>query len=606
MAKANTMDVIFVDYVLPGEPEGTKPQRVTLKEFLALPPDQLTEQNQKVQKALGQLYKLNDREPPLFLSFPKREVGPLVIDCTPIEEENIAAHYLPGDNKVELVESELESTELRLINIFAHELKHAEQFSEELCYMNVDAHNNDGLAYHQLEYLVEAQAYAFDGYVSYLAQLNSKEIGLNLPLKQRLFFQPSYSYYKYYRYYQKELPIILKKHTKGRSIDDFSDIQCEMMEKILPLTYEDELYRDKYDERKLILMKDKGITGGNLPASFRFKDPNEAFSLLKNMPREAITLGGRSYQNYEKYHQSWEDHPEIYDAIDSYSTEDLKQLVEEGLESKELSLGELSFIVKEKFTSNGYNPEDAELTKDMLNFFLDLQVDGKPLMQEKDISDLLDGASASYREDVKKAILDYQKEHPKDKRFPKNKGLLYIAKEKSKRLRSQQLWADVIHREIKRGSSEALKTHIKCNLENKSLSSGNLLEIIAKEFTHSLEANTSDECIQRSEDMLDFFLDLQVNGKPLMQGKYISKLFKETDRDDVKEEILAYKAEHPDDKRFSENMFDLNIKDKVAEFVQRQERKAAEVEVAAKNAAKKAANKSVSALTAAVKTAKSK
>jgi len=42
MAEANTMDVIFVDYLLPGEPKDAKKHRVTLKEFLALSQDHLT------------------------------------------------------------------------------------------------------------------------------------------------------------------------------------------------------------------------------------------------------------------------------------------------------------------------------------------------------------------------------------------------------------------------------------------------------------------------------------------------------------------------------------------------------------------------------------
>jgi hypothetical protein len=104
-------------------------------------------------------------------------------------------------------------------------------------------------------------------------------------------------------------------------------------------------------------------------------------------------------------------------------------------------------------------------------------------------------------------------------------------------------------------------------------------------------------------------LDLEVDGKPVMQEEFITKLFKNariSGRKDVEEAILAYKAEHPEDKRFSDKMFEFNRKEKVAEFVKRQERKAAEVKFAAENAAKKAANKGASALTAAVKAAKNK
>ena len=115
MAETNTMDVIFVDYLLPGEPEDATKHHVTLKEFLALPQDQLTEQNQKIQKALGQLYKLNDRKPPLFHSFPERE-KPLVISCKPIEG-NFAAHYVTDNNEVELEKSTLHLTLTSIMSV---------------------------------------------------------------------------------------------------------------------------------------------------------------------------------------------------------------------------------------------------------------------------------------------------------------------------------------------------------------------------------------------------------------------------------------------------------------------------------------------------------
>ena len=89
-----------------------------------------------------------------------------------------------------------------------------------------------------------------------------------------------------------------------------------------------------------------------------------------------------------------------------------------------------------------------------------------------------------------------------------------------------------------------------------------------------------------------FFLDLEVDGKPVMQEKDITKLFKNariSGRKDVEEAMLEYKAEHPEDKRFSEKMFEFNHKDKVAEFMKRQERKAAKVKFAVENAAEKGA-----------------
>jgi|GEM_PF-2640330 len=465
MAETNTMDVIFVDYLLPGE---TKKQTVPLKEFLTLPQDQLTEQNQKIQKALGQLYKLNDREPPLFHSFPKREVGPLVIDCTPITEGNFGAHYVSGENKVEIVESELESTELHLIDIFAHELKHAEQFSEELNEIWNKSKKDDGLAFHQLGYLIEAQAYAFGNYVTYLFQLES-------------------SYPEIHWRYDKPIYPILEKHTQGKSIDNFSDFQCEIMEKVLPIIYEDELYRDEYDLRSPILRRDKGLTVEDIPVSFHFKQSGVILSLLKDMPREAMTLEGRKMQ-LQKAHSA------IFEAISRGSTESLKTSVENELKSGEMPPNELLTIIKIKFT----------------------EVENKqPII-----------------------LVD-----------------------------SSQLHIDYIYVPI------------------------------------------AAEQIQNSKDVLKFLLDLQVDGKPLMQEKDISDLLngaRASGRKDVEDALLAYKTDHPDDKRFSDKMFELNPNDKITEFLKRQERKAAEVEAAAKNAAKKATNKGVSAVTAAIKAAKSK
>ena len=397
MAEANTMDVIFVDYVLPGEPKDAEKHRVTLKEFLALPQEQLTEQNQKVQKALGQLYQLNDRESPLFNSFPERE-DPLVIDCTPVEG-NFSAHYLIKDNKVKLEKSALESTELWLLDTFAHELKHAEQVSEEHYKMNDDAQKNDGLKYHQLGYLAEAQAYAFGSYVTYLFQLESSS-----PKTQWQYDKLVYS--------------VLEKHTKGKNIDGFYDIQCEMMKEVLPLIYESESYRNKFDLISPILRKDKGLTEGEILDAFHFKNPEEAFSLLKDMPRDPLTWGGRKAQLQKE-------HKDVFESMQFGTPENLKNLVVDKLKSGEMPPKELLTMIEMEFTTkpaenNAFSEKNKEMNsffldaeecirnrnKDMLKFFLNLQVDGKYLMQKEDISDLLKGARDSGRKDVKEAMQD--------------------------------------------------------------------------------------------------------------------------------------------------------------------------------------------------------
>ena len=371
MAETNTMDVIFVDYLLPGE---TKKQTVPLKEFLTLPQDQLTEQNQKVQKALGQLYKLNDREPPLYHSFPKRNVGPLVIDCTPVMNENFSACYYFKENKVKLEESTLEGTELDLLDSFSHELKHAEQFSEEFCAVRAELRDKDGLGFHQLLYLTEAQAYAFDEYVKDL-------------------------------FYAKE------KGVEDKNIKTFSDVESAGMKDFLQILYEKGHYKSNYDLISPITRKDKGLTVEDIPVSFHFRDNQEALSLLEDMPRYAHTWEGRRRQLQKEHH-------EVFITINSGYTEGLEYFVDKGLKSGEMPPHELLIMVNMEFTNKQPSAEHIRASREMLNYFLDLEVGGKLLMQEGDISDLLKGARASGRKDVEEAIQEYQKEHPDDERFP--------------------------------------------------------------------------------------------------------------------------------------------------------------------------------------------
>ena len=397
MAKANTMDVIFVDYVLPNE---TEKQRVTLKEFLALPPDKLTEQNQKIQKALGQLYKLNDREPPLYHSFPKRKAGPLVINCDHPNYKDFEAYYIQEENKIELAESIAEERpECTLLWAFAHELKHAEQSSEEFCDLfNAIIKKGDGLAYHQLNYLKEAQAYAFGSYVSHLATLN-------------------YSYPKQPKLrYDKAISTILEAHSKGENIDAFSDIEHEIIKRFLPIIYSRGSYRDEFDLNVPISKEDTGLTEGEIPASFHFKQPRETLLLLQQMPQEARTLEGKELQ-FRKNHR------ELIGAIYCGSAESLKQLVEDSLKSGKVSYGELSEIIEKVFTLplNVVSKKHVRASKKQLNFFLDLKIDSWHFMQEPFILKLLNDAHSFGRKDVEKAILDYQKENPDDKRFFKIK-----------------------------------------------------------------------------------------------------------------------------------------------------------------------------------------
>jgi len=520
MASVNTMDGILVDFVLPGE---TKARSVLLKEFLELKPEQLTAQNQKIQKALGRLYQLNDRKPPLFHSFPKRNVGPLIINCTPVVA-NCSAHYVLEKNKVEIVESALESTELFLIDTFAHELKHAEQSSEEFCDLfNAIIKKGDGLAYHQLKYLKEAQAYAFGSYVSHLA-------ALNYPYPK----QPQWRY-------DEAVSPILEEYLKDKSIAAFSDIEHEIIKRVLPIIYSRGSYRDEFDLDVPISKEDTGLTEGEIPTSFHFKQPRETLFLLQQMPREARTLEGKELQFRKNHH-------ELLKVIYHGPTESLKSLVEGNLQSGKVSPGELLETIEKVFTlpPEIVPKEHIQNSKDILNFFLDMKVnEEKPLMQKDFILKLLRGSQYSLRKDVARTIRGYLKEHPEDKRFTENRGLPRTASKGD----CQKVFAKMIHRGIHNNSTKSLILFFNDNLEK--ISPCERLEMIAIAFTRP--SKDASKCIQSSKNMLNFFLDLKVGAQYLMQESFILKLLKDTrslGREDVEKAILDYQKEHPDDKRF--------------------------------------------------------
>jgi len=418
-------------------------------------------------------------------------------------------------------------------------------------------------------------------------------------------------------------------------------------------------YGNLYDLSSPILKKDKGLTAEDIPDSFRFRDKQEAFSLLEDMPRDPFTPEGRRVQLQKE-------HGEVFEVMQLGTPEGLKSLVEDKLKSGEMLSDELLKIIEIVFTDEQPSTEHIQASKEKLNYFLDLQVDGKPLMSEEFIVDLLNSARASGRKDVEEVIwkpcmriaadamhqslkddpesvkefvksnLDDKsasfddmleiitieftrpaEEYTSDEHIQNSKDVLkfllnlqvdgkplmsgeFISKLCNRVLASGRgdvasvilmpYRQFVFHQNIK-NNPEVAKVLVKNTLASDG-DSDDCLEIIEKEFARPAEEYASDEHIQNSKDMLKFLLDLQVDGKPVMQEEFISKLFKNariSDRKDVEDAILAYKAEHPDDKRFSEKMFEFNRKDKVAEFVKRQERKAAKVQAIVKNAAKKGA-----------------
>ncbi len=181
---ANSMDVIQISYgaqidafdrMLSSrkkelEEKEKRIKTVSIAQFLGkaepkVPLEELSEREKKLQDALLFLYEQNDKDPPLFRSFPKCQKR-LLIDATSFKTfSDAAAYFIPKDNKIQFRAA---NNPLSLVSSLAHELKHAEQHSEELEKIFPvlpdrplrDFEAIDARAYFQKMFLMEGQAYA--------------------------------------------------------------------------------------------------------------------------------------------------------------------------------------------------------------------------------------------------------------------------------------------------------------------------------------------------------------------------------------------------------------------------------------------------------------
>lgn len=79
---ANSMDTILVKYGTKGidveydHSDHPEVKTVTLPEFLKIPPDQLSEDERKIQDAASKIYELNGKEPPLYKNLVNQNPNP--------------------------------------------------------------------------------------------------------------------------------------------------------------------------------------------------------------------------------------------------------------------------------------------------------------------------------------------------------------------------------------------------------------------------------------------------------------------------------------------------------------------------------------------------
>lgn len=258
----------------------------TLFEFLhKVDPKELSETERNIQRAMRKIYNLNGKEPPLYHKFStfRSDEHPLTIDITTAgnNEGDYAAAYGVHDNRITFEDVDNPNF---LVLTLAHELKHAEQADErgyQWYRRSIDGFSmENAYAWHQQEFLQEAQAYALDGrvYCEVFGQANDIDHG-----ESKLYEE------------------ISKKYTTPDGQKDHKKIEEEMIRIQLDRLYNDKHYKhykDAYDMHAPIGENDKGID--QIPEVFHLSQ--DLMEKLKEAPRVARSLDGKLLQAEKNKH----------------------------------------------------------------------------------------------------------------------------------------------------------------------------------------------------------------------------------------------------------------------------------------------------------------
>ena len=243
---------------------------VTLKDFISIKPEELSPEEQKLQEALKILHHLNDRDPPLYKSFPNwRPNQPITIDATTMPSGYCSAAFLQDDNLIQFNNNVPTSS---LLGMIAHELKHAEQYSEEV-YQKARNNNGNNKEAQKIRFTEEAQSYAFEAYVQMLAAKEQGDNNWELACNDGIMRTAM-------------LPIVKKHKEKDPDLKDVVNLQEELMIGVLPCLYYSD-YKTEYDGFQPIKGNEADIT--SLPESFHLSNEfvqNRLLGALKQMPLE--------------------------------------------------------------------------------------------------------------------------------------------------------------------------------------------------------------------------------------------------------------------------------------------------------------------------------
>ena len=230
---ANSMDDIIVYY---GEFSFEKdPQKCTLVEFLKKKPEELRLFDRKVQSALKKIYHLNGTPPPLYKSFSKTEGRTLEIYCTSGGKRQNSlsrASYVPASRCIIFNNLNTTKSEEVFVDALSHELKHAENDTDEFRRIFQKA---DNYGKQQLAFLDEMHAYLCGIKVCHQQFPDSKNFWVNQ-----------------YRQGLKE----------GQ---DPAAVEGKLLEQITAHLMNSDLYKTKYERYYPIKPSDQGISIDSLP-----------------------------------------------------------------------------------------------------------------------------------------------------------------------------------------------------------------------------------------------------------------------------------------------------------------------------------------------------
>ncbi|MBQ4472335.1 MAG: hypothetical protein II942_03750 [Alphaproteobacteria bacterium] len=278
---ANSMDSILVRYGATGIEEEFDASKhpevktVTVPEFLKLNPEDLTEDERKIQEAIRIVYDLNEKDPPLYKNFHHESAKkPLAINCCGKYALHASAVFWPSRNEVGFVDKEA-----NLVGTLAHELKHAEQHAQPEIQAIFDG--NDNLAKRVPFYLDEAEAFYTEAVVC-VATGRMDHVSEFTPLK-------------HYQY-------LLEKYTDENGHVDMSMVKEKALERLFGMLSDEGygVYPIQAEMEYPMLNTDVGLT--KIPEHYGLSE--NFMEVIRQMPREARFGCGKIVQCIKNHEEN--------------------------------------------------------------------------------------------------------------------------------------------------------------------------------------------------------------------------------------------------------------------------------------------------------------